>query len=160
MNKVHWTSMGTILALLLLASGCLPEARARIEVTKLVKIAVPPESACMSEPQVWGAGNNPKYCVGHAVTCIVGSSLTREKIQEYYTQRLGAGWTRFDVDQSGAIQWFNQGDLLDRMIVISYEPKYLPVDSQAGRELQGARQTRTSAYELTVVANKCTGPFP
>ena len=160
MHQSRWINMVMAMMALLLASSCSPEDRARREVEGLIRLAVPPESACVSEPYIWGTGNNPKNCQGHAVQCVVGSSLTRQKIQDYYTQHFGAGWVSADTQDPETFSWRKNGAVFDKMIGIEYEPKYLPADSTPGREFMEASQSRTTAYVLTVMANKCTGPFP
>ena len=163
MRKLQWISLTVVAVLvvvLILARNCLREESARYEVMQLLRIAFPPQSVCMSEPYFSGGGNNAKICVSASITCVVGSSLSRPEIQDYYTQRLGSKWKIIDERESGAFSWQRSGLVLDKMVAIEYEPKYLPADSKPGKDFQEARQSRATAYVLTIMANKCTGPFP
>lgn len=160
MRQWRWTSMIVAVVALLLASSCSPEELTKKEVAQLFNMAIPPESACMSDPYVSGVGNNPRNCRSASLECVVGSSLTRQEIQDYYTQQLGAGWVSTDTQDSDILSWRKSEPVLDKMVVIEYEPKYLPADSKPGREFREARQNHTTVYVLMVMANKCTGPFP
>ena len=161
MCQLRWMSIIlATTALLFLTSSCSPEEQAQKEVAQLFKKAIPPESACLSDPYVSGVGNNPRNCRSASLECVVGSSLARQAIQEYYAQQLGAGWVSADTQDPGMHSWRKSGAVLDKMVVIEYEPKYLPTDSRPGQEFQKARLSHTTAYLLTVMANKCTGPFP
>lgn len=163
MRQRRWVSIIVVVVLvgaLLLAHNCLSENQAEKEVTQLFPLAIPPESTCMSNPYVSGVGNNPRNCRSASLECVIGSGLSQQEIQDYYARQLGTGWVSADTRDSGTLAWRKAGATLDEMVVVEYEPKYLPPDSQPGQELQEARQRHTTAYLLTVMANKCTGPFP
>ena len=123
MRKLQWISLTVVAVLvvvLILARNCLREESARYEVMQLLRIAFPPQSVCMSEPYFSGGGNNAKICVSASITCVVGSSLSRPEIQDYYTQRLGSKWKIIDAK-----------NMLDEMLserpdISQYEINYIP----------------------------------
>lgn len=160
MRHLQWIKIVLAAMILLLINSCSPEERAKKEVAQLFNMAIPPGSACMSDPYVSGVGNNPRNCRSASLECVVGSALTRQEIQDYYTQQLGTGWVSTDTQDSDILSWRKSELVLDKMVVIEYEPDYLPADSKPGREFREARQNHTVAYVLMVMANKCTGPFP
>jgi len=125
-DRIRLLSIFAVLILILALMGgrnAFGEEMAKREVRGLMALAFPPGSHILFGPYISGVGNNPRACYGDSREAIVGSSLTEEQIDQYYSGKLAAGWRQSAADP-GMITWQRTDWLFDSMVSIEYAPQY------------------------------------
>ena len=154
-NMNHLKLFLAVLILGFLVSCCLLfEVPAKLETEGLMRSTLPPASSIVGGPYQFGQGNDENICQGRTTTYVIGSPLTEQQIEDYYTHQLSPGWSKH-AGAASSITWVKEGNLFDMSVLVEYRPWYLGEMSEPGRKLKQAREQYTTAYHLTLMVDQC-----
>ncbi len=151
----HIKMLLSILVLAVILGFCfLFEVPATLETERLMRATLPSDSVALGGPYEFGEGAGQNACWGNTVEYAIGTSLTKQQIDDYYSRQLPPDWSRYAKGIS-SVTWSKTDGPLVRFILIEYQPWYINPDSDTGQKLKQAGEQYTTAYFLTVSAIVC-----